>query len=157
MPVWLSSSVAPCARVCLRSSDLLWLTSQPSAHPRTFCFTPYVDPKVCRIIQIDFYQVTHSGTALDNDFWVSRKRAAVIRFGASTWRLHNQFEGDEEKFKAKIGLGETATQYAIHGGGVPVYVKSCDTPVAVVVVSGLKQWDDHQVVIEELEKVCKAL
>lgn len=29
--------------------------------------------------------------------------------------------------------------------------------VAIVVVSGLKQWDDHQVVIEELEGVCKAL
>jgi uncharacterized protein (UPF0303 family) len=25
--------------------------------------------------------------------------------------------------------------------------------VAVVVVSGLKQWDDHQVVIEEVEKL----
>ena len=56
-----------------------------------------------------------------------------------------------------MGLGETAPQYAIHGGGVPVYVKSCDSPVAVVVVSGLKQWDDHQVVIEELEKICKTL
>jgi uncharacterized protein (UPF0303 family) len=29
--------------------------------------------------------------------------------------------------------------------------------VAVVVVSGLKQWDDHQVVIEELEGLCKTL
>ncbi|KAI0586288.1 heme-degrading-like protein [Pyrenophora tritici-repentis] len=102
-----------------------------------------------------FHSVTHSGTALDNDFWVSRKRAAVIRFNASTWRLQNQFEGDEEKFKAKMGLGETAKDYAIHGGGVPIFIKNCDGPVAVVVVSGLKQWDDHQVVIEELGKLCK--
>jgi uncharacterized protein (UPF0303 family) len=102
-------------------------------------------------------QVTHSGTALDNDFWVSRKRAAVIRFNASTWRLQNQFEGDEEKFKAKMGLGETAKDYAIHGGGVPIYIKNCDGPIAVVVVSGLKQWDDHQVVIEELGKLCKEM
>ncbi|CAE7216592.1 hypothetical protein CFE70_010062 [Pyrenophora teres f. teres 0-1] len=104
-----------------------------------------------------FHSVTHSGTALDNDFWVSRKRAAVIRFNASTWRLQNQFEGDEEKFKAKMGLGETAKDYAIHGGGVPIFIKNCDCPVAVVVVSGLKQWDDHQVVIEELGKLCKDL
>jgi len=102
-------------------------------------------------------KVTHSGTALDNDFWVSRKRAAVIRFNASTWRLQNQFEGDEEKFKAKMGLGETAKDYAIHGGGVPIYIKNCDGPVAVVVVSGLKQWDDHQVVIEELGKLCEEM
>lgn len=102
-------------------------------------------------------QVTHSGTALDNDFWVARKRAAVIRFNASTWRLQNQFEGDEEKFKAKMGLGETAKDYAIHGGGVPVFINNCDGPVAVVVVSGLKQWDDHQVVIEELGKMAKEM
>ncbi|KAJ4378181.1 hypothetical protein N0V83_001015 [Neocucurbitaria cava] len=96
--------------------------------------------------------------SLDNDFWVARKRNTVIRFGASTWRLHNVFDGgDEEKFKAKNGLGEKASEYAIHGGGVPVYVKNVDTPVAVVVVSGLKQWDDHMVVIEELAKVCEGL
>ena len=104
-----------------------------------------------------FHSVTRSGTALDNDFWISRKRNAVIRYGASTWRLHNYFEGDEEKFAKKMGLGEKANEYAIHGGGVPVYVKNCDTPVAVVVVSGLKQWDDHQVVVEELANVCKSL
>lgn len=84
---------------------------------------------------------------------MARKRAAVIRFQASTWRLQNQYSGDEEAFKTKLGLGETAKDYAIHGGGVPVFIKGCDSPVAVVVVSGLKQWDDHQVVIEELGKL----
>jgi uncharacterized protein (UPF0303 family) len=88
---------------------------------------------------------------------VSRKRAAVIRFGCSTWQLHNKFGGDEEAFKTKLGLGAKATEYAIHGGGVPIFVKNCDTPVAVCVVSGLKQWDDHQVVIEGLKGVCKSL
>jgi uncharacterized protein (UPF0303 family) len=104
-----------------------------------------------------FHSVTHSGTALDNDFWVARKRNAVIRWQASTWQLHNKFEGDEDKFKTKLGLGETAKEYAIHGGGVPVFVKNVEGPVAVVVVSGLKQWDDHQVVIEELAGVLAKL
>lgn len=104
-----------------------------------------------------FHAVTHAGTALDNDFWVARKRKAVIRWQASTWRLHNKYEGDEEKFRMKLGLGETAGEYAIHGGGVPVFVKSVEGPVAVVVVSGLKQWDDHQVVIEELAGVLAEL
>jgi uncharacterized protein (UPF0303 family) len=101
--------------------------------------------------------VTHAGTQLDNDFWVSRKRKAVIRFGCSTWQLHNKYAGDEEAFAKKMGLGVTANEYAIHGGGVPIYVKGCETMVAVCVVSGLKQWDDHQVVVEELEGVCKSL
>lgn len=78
----------------------------------------------------------------------------MIRFAASTWRLQNQYGGDEEAFKAKLGLGqETAGQYAIHGGGVPVFIKGCDGMVAVVVVSGLKQWDDHQVVVEEMGRL----
>ncbi|KAH8726594.1 hypothetical protein GQ44DRAFT_571475, partial [Phaeosphaeriaceae sp. PMI808] len=98
-----------------------------------------------------FHSVTHSGTALDNDYWVARKRNAVIRFGCSTWLLQNKYNGDEELFAKKVGLGGQASEYAIHGGGVPLYVKNCDHPVAVVVVSGLKQWDDHQVVIEEIE------
>jgi uncharacterized protein (UPF0303 family) len=102
--------------------------------------------------------VTHSGTALDNDFWVERKRKSVIRFGCSTWQLHNKFNGgDEELFAKKNGLGDRAGQYAIHGGGVPVFVKGCDSMVAVVVVSGLKQWDDHQVVIEEVGKLAGEL
>lgn len=108
-------------------------------------------------MQADAAKVTHSGTALDNDFWVSRKRNAVIRFGCSTWQLHNKFNGDEELFKAKMGLGDRAGEYAIHGGGVPIYVQNCDTPVAVCVVSGLKQWDDHQVVIEEVEGLWRSL
>lgn len=104
-----------------------------------------------------FHSVTQEGTALDNDYWVTRKRNAVIRFGVSTWQLQNKFEGNEEAFKSKMGLGESASGYAIHGGGVPIFVKGVETMVAVVVVSGLKQWDDHQVVVEELANVCKQL
>ncbi|KAF2020653.1 hypothetical protein BU24DRAFT_416331 [Aaosphaeria arxii CBS 175.79] len=104
-----------------------------------------------------FHAATHSGTALDNDYWVRRKRNAVIRWSASTWRLHNTFEGDEEKFAKKLGLGEDAKEYAIHGGGVPIFVNNVEGPVAVVVVSGLKQWDDHMVVIEELMKLSEKL
>ncbi|KAI8937299.1 hypothetical protein NX059_006507 [Plenodomus lindquistii] len=104
-----------------------------------------------------FHSVTSSGTTLDNDYWVARKRASVIRWGCSSWQLHNKFEGDEGKFAAKMGLGERAGEYAIHGGGVPIFVKGVDGLVAVVVVSGLKQWDDHQVVIEELGKLKEEL
>ncbi|KAF2852922.1 hypothetical protein T440DRAFT_466492 [Plenodomus tracheiphilus IPT5] len=104
-----------------------------------------------------FHTVTTSGTTLDNDYWVARKRNSVIRWGVSSWQLHNKFEGDEEKFKAKMGLGEKAGEYAIHGGGVPIFVKGVDGLVAVCVVSGLKQWDDHQVVIEELGKLREEL
>lgn len=104
-----------------------------------------------------YHTITHDGTALDNDFWIARKRNSVIRFGASTWRLHVKYDGDEKVFASKVGGELKAGEYAIHGGGVPIYVKGVEWPVGVVVVSGLKQWDDHMVVIEELAGVCRAL
>lgn len=104
-----------------------------------------------------FHAITHEGTTLDNDYWIARKRNSVIRFGASTWRLHIKHDGDEQAFASKVGGEAKAGEYAIHGGGVPIYVKGVEWPVGVVVVSGLKQWDDHMVVIETLAEVCQAV
>lgn len=57
------------------------------------------------------------------------------------------------KFALKSSCGGgAADEYAIHGGGFPVRVKGVDGVVAVVVVSGLKQEDDHQVVVEVVEE-----
>lgn len=50
---------------------------------------------------------------------------------------------------------EEAVKYAIHGGGFPVRVAGVDGLVATVVVSGLKQDQDHQVIVEEVEDFLK--
>ncbi len=62
-------------------------------------------------------------------------------------------DGVEEAFVGKYSLvsssgGKTADEYAIHGGAFPVRVKGVDGVVGVIVVSGLKQEDDHQVIVE---------
>lgn len=57
-----------------------------------------------------FHAVTHDGTTLDNDYWVARKRNAVLRFGCSTWFLQNKYGGDEERFAKRTGLGERASE-----------------------------------------------
>lgn len=88
----------------------------------------------------------------DNDIWVSRKRATVLRWGVSTWAMHNRFKGDEAEFARKFGLGDKAGLYAIHGGGWPVRVKGVEGIVAVVVVSGLKQDQDHQIIVQSVEE-----
>ncbi len=62
-------------------------------------------------------------------------------------------KGDEEMFKARFQLGEQAEQYAIHGGGFPVRVVGVEGPVATIVVSGLAQEEDHQVIVECLQEV----
>ena len=65
--------------------------------------------------------------------------------------MHNKMHGDERIFANQYMLVQTAGEYAIHGGGVPVRVKGVEGVVAVIVVSGLKQEEDHMVVIEALQ------
>ncbi|KAJ4291857.1 hypothetical protein N0V90_009753 [Kalmusia sp. IMI 367209] len=125
LPVW-NSSIAYRLGTALYNRLITFPSSSPACiHISTVSTPPHVL----------YHTVTHSGTELDNDYWIMRKRNAVIRFGASTWRLHVKNQGNEEEF-AKKGV---------------------EWPVGVVVVSGLKQWDDHMVVIEELAGICKAL
>ncbi|KAJ4259879.1 Hypothetical protein NCS54_00186500 [Fusarium falciforme] len=102
--------------------------------------------------QLLFHAASRPGTVPENDNWVARKRNFVLRFGWSTWAGHNLFDmGDEEKFKARFQLGETAGDYAIHGGGFPVRVQNVEGPVGAIVVSGLAQEEDHQVIVESLQ------
>jgi uncharacterized protein (UPF0303 family) len=99
-----------------------------------------------------FHTCTHSGIMPDNDSWVKRKRNTVLRWGVSTWYMHCKFGGDEKAFAEKYGLGGKAGEYAIHGGGVPIRVKGVEGVVAVVVVSGLKQDEDHGVIVEVIRE-----
>ncbi|KAM4063203.1 hypothetical protein HRG_010237 [Hirsutella rhossiliensis] len=96
-----------------------------------------------------FEAATGPGLTPDNAAWVARKRASALRFGTSSWRLGRRFAGDEAAFAAKYGLGpESAGRFAIHGGAVPIRVVGVEGVVAVVVVSGLKQHEDHGVIVE---------
>lgn len=105
-----------------------------------------------------FHATTHSGTTPDNDAWVTRKRNTVLRFGCSTWYMHNKFGGDEPAFAAKYGLtGEKAGAYAIHGGGWPVRVRGVEGLVAVIVVSGLKQEQDHGIITQVVGELLEEL
>ncbi|KND92569.1 hypothetical protein TOPH_02872 [Tolypocladium ophioglossoides CBS 100239] len=100
-----------------------------------------------------FQSATGSGTTPDNAVWVARKRATVLRFGVSSWLMGCKFDGDEAAFAAKFALGpDAAGGYAIHGGGVPLRVRGVEGVVAVVVVSGLKQHEDHGVVTEVIRE-----
>ena len=64
-----------------------------------------------------------------------------------------QVWGDEVAFREKYGLGNSAGEYAIHGGGVPIRVTGVEGVVAVVVVSGLKQDEDHGVIVEVIREL----
>lgn len=100
-----------------------------------------------------FRTVTGAGVAPDNEIWVARKTASVLRWGCSTWLLHCKFAGDEDGFAAKFGMDRAqASKYAIHGGAVPIRVRGVEGVVAVVVVSGLKQHEDHGVIVDVVKE-----
>ena len=120
-----------------------------------------------------FQSATESGTVPDNENWVRRKRNTVLRFGVSSWAMRMKTvaglgggsgvsaDAVEAAFVRKYSLasgsgGAVADEYAIHGGGWPVRVRGVDGVVAVVVVSGLKQEDDHAVVAETVREVVAA-
>jgi len=105
-----------------------------------------------------FRATTHSGTTPDNDCWVTRKRNTVLRFGKSTWYMQVKMQGDEAGFARKFGIGpERAGEFAIHGGGWPVRVRGVEGVVAVVVVSGLKQEQDHGVVVQCVAELLESM
>ncbi|PYI36417.1 hypothetical protein BP00DRAFT_387030 [Aspergillus indologenus CBS 114.80] len=109
-----------------------------------------------------FQCATEPGTIPDNEVWVRRKRNTVLRWGVSSWLMRQKLlaalagadKGQvEAAFVRKYALrsgngGAVADDYAIHGGGFPVRVRGVDGVVGVIVVSGLKQEDDHQVIVE---------
>ncbi|TPX17707.1 uncharacterized protein E0L32_002808 [Thyridium curvatum] len=103
--------------------------------------------------QLLFHCVTGAGTSPDNEVWVRRKRNTVLRFGCSTWLMHCKFDGDEDAFRAKYGINpEQTNEYAIHGGGIPIRVRGVEGVAAVVVVSGLKQHEDHGVIVDVIQQ-----
>ncbi|KPM39028.1 hypothetical protein AK830_g7532 [Neonectria ditissima] len=103
--------------------------------------------------QVVFQSVTGSGIVPDNEHWLRRKRNTVLRFGLSTWFMHCKFKGDEEAFAAKFAIGdEKKGDYAIHGGAVPIHVHGVEGVVAVVIVSGLKQHEDHGVIFDVVKE-----
>ncbi|SPO20470.1 related to UPF0303 protein Ping_1243 [Ustilago trichophora] len=88
----------------------------------------------------------------DNWDWVRRKSNTVKRFGLSSFLV-----GRTRLLKGKQldGLGD---DYAAHGGGFPIRIKGLTAgPVGVIVVSGLKQEDDHQLIVAALEKLIPTL
>ena len=60
-------------------------------------------------------------------------------------------------FAAKFGLKDGGTEFAIHGGGLPIRVKGVEGTVGVIVASGLKQDQDHQVVVDVIIEYLQGL
>lgn len=87
------------------------------------------------------------GTVPDNDSWVDRKTAVVLRFGHSSLYMGTSARADGTTFEDRYGL--PLDEYAAHGGGFPVTVRGAGI-VGAIVVSGLPQVEDHAFLVQHL-------
>lgn len=79
--------------------------------------------------------------------WIRRKRNTVHHFARSTYAVGRKLERDGSTLLASHGLPEV--DYVAHGGGFPLVLAGTGM-VGTVVLSGLPQRDDHNLVVEAL-------
>ena len=91
------------------------------------------------------------GTTVDNDRWVERKARTVARFGHSSYYMGRRLAAQGVTAAAKYFVSEA--EYCFHGGAFPIILAGTGV-VGSVVVSGLKQEEDHDLVVQAL---CAAL
>ncbi|MER5468822.1 heme-degrading domain-containing protein [Streptomyces sp. NPDC002685] len=89
------------------------------------------------------------GSTPDNDAWIDRKRHVVERYGCSSLLVGSRFRAKGTTFEESSRLDPDT--YAAHGGAFPIAVTGVGV-IGTVVVSGLPQVEDHQLVVEALEK-----
>lgn len=76
--------------------------------------------------------------------WIRRKRNTVHRFARSSYAIGRTLERDGETLEARHGL--SLTDYAAHGGGFPLFLAGTGC-VGSIILSGLPQRDDHNLVV----------
>lgn len=103
-----------------------------------------------RLISMPLLSFALPGSAPDNFDWARRKRNAVFRFHRSSYALGRQLARDGKTLADLGALPER--DFAVHGGGVPIFVSGVGC-VGAVTVSGLPERDDHRVVVEAMAKV----
>lgn len=104
--------------------------------------------------QILFHAPSMPGMMPDDETWVARKRATVLRWGHSTWYMGCRFDHDEKELASYHGLadGESGA-YTIEGGGYPVFVKGVEGVVGAIVLAGLEDGEKaHQMLVKTLEE-----
>lgn len=88
------------------------------------------------------------GTSADNDQWVIRKNAVVMRFGHSSYYMGRRAALKDVPFHEAMLVDPL--EYAAHGGAFPILVIGTGL-VGTVTVSGLPQHEDHALAVEAIE------
>ena len=82
--------------------------------------------------------------------WIRRKRNVVMRFARSSYAVGLQLQLEGKTIEERHGL--SLTDFAMHGGGVPILLAGTGL-VGSVVSSGLDQRTDHSLVVKAMAGV----
>jgi len=82
--------------------------------------------------------------------WIRRKRNVVMRFARSSYAVGLQLQLEGKTIEERHGL--SLTDFAMHGGGVPIQLAGTGL-VGSVVSSGLDQRTDHSLVVKAMAGV----
>lgn len=96
-----------------------------------------------------FHSVIGDETTIDNDNWVRRKQNVVLKFQHSSYYVGLSLLEKGRTLTATYSYEEK--DHACHGGAFPLRVKHCHTIVGILTISGLKQYQDHSLVVETLK------
>ncbi len=90
------------------------------------------------------FACTTPGASPGQADWIRRKRNTVRRFARSSYAVGRQLELDGQTLEARHGLA--LADYAAHGGGFPLVLAGSGC-IGTIIVSGLPQRDDHNLVV----------
>lgn len=93
-----------------------------------------------------------NGAAVDNEKWIERKSRSVMRFGHSSYYLGRRLAHENVTAAEKHYVDEA--DYAFHGGSFPILLRGSGL-IGTMAVSGLKQEDDHDLVVQALSRALR--
>lgn len=94
------------------------------------------------------YHVCLPGSKPDNERWIERKRAIVLRFHKSSLRLGRELAEEGVTLEERYFID--STEYSAFGGSFPIRLEGSAGVIGAVSVSGLPQEDDHALVVETI-------
>ncbi|WP_422479675.1 heme-degrading domain-containing protein [Pleomorphochaeta sp. DL1XJH-081] len=93
-----------------------------------------------------------NGAEVDNEKWIERKSRSVMRFGHSSYYLGRRLVHENVSAAEKHYVDEA--DYAFHGGSFPIFLRGTGL-IGTMAVSGLKQEDDHDLVVQALSRALR--
>lgn len=101
---------------------------------------------------MQLFHYAFEGTSLDNENWIIRKNRVVQRFNKSSYHVGQLLESIGKTIEEKYNI--SSSLYAASGGAFPIIIKNSGV-VGSIAVSGLHQWEDHDLVVNTIEEYLK--